>query len=72
MRPAMATDSKPNPYVLGFSIGVGLAPAILVWTPVIQAPNCPQANMWIGGQNHPIQWGRVDREKTSGPHFDAA
>jgi hypothetical protein len=26
----MATDSKPNPYVLSFSIGVGLALAILV------------------------------------------
>jgi hypothetical protein len=32
----MATDSEPNPYVLGFSIGVGLALAILIsvlWFP---------------------------------------
>jgi len=36
MRADMAIDSKPNPYVLGFSIGVGLALAILVsvlWIP---------------------------------------
>ena len=26
----MGTDSKPDPYVLGFSIGVGLALAILI------------------------------------------
>src|SRR5580692_567859 len=32
----MATESKPNPYVLGFSIGVGLGLAILIsvlWFP---------------------------------------
>jgi hypothetical protein len=36
MRADMARDSKPNPYVLGFSIGVGIALAILVsvlWFP---------------------------------------
>ena len=30
MRADMAIDSKPNPYVLGFSIGVGLGLAILI------------------------------------------
>ena len=35
----MAIDSKLNPYVLGFSIGVGLALAILVsvlWIPWVE------------------------------------
>jgi hypothetical protein len=36
MRADMAINSKPNPYVLGFSIGVGLGLAILIsvlWFP---------------------------------------
>ena len=39
----MGTDSKPNPYVLGFSIGVGLALAILIsflWFP------------WVGDEKY--------------------
>jgi hypothetical protein len=34
-----------------------------IGTPGIQAPNCPQANIWIEGENNPAQMGRAGRQE---------